>query len=197
MRRFVFVLHDAPSDGGWSLDDLPGSGRADVACRNVQASLCLSHGVRPDVEVFLLFCHPTPRALRLQGARIRRLYPDERSTAARLAKALGAPGAGPVWKGLEPGIAVADLELVDLLAELPGTPLLLDPDGTPLQKVAWPRDPTLFLSDHRPFLPGEERVLATFATGRVSLGPAWYHGNLVAGVVHHALDQVQGAPEPR
>lgn len=200
MRRFVFVSHTVPQDGAWSLEDLPGSGgRVDVLCRNLQAALHLSHGIRPDVDAYCVLVAPggKPRTVRVQGSRIQRLNPDERSTAARLQQALRDSGAGPDWKEVQGGLAVADLGLADILGDLGGTLMLLDPAGAPVEEAAWPEDPVFLLSDHVPFTPEEYALFDGRRAVRVSLGAPWYHGNHVVAVVQHRLDRALGTPQVR
>ncbi|MBI3461263.1 tRNA (pseudouridine(54)-N(1))-methyltransferase TrmY, partial [Candidatus Acetothermia bacterium] len=89
MRTFVILAHKAPLTHEFSLNDLPGgAGRIDVLCRCVTASFCLSHGIRKDVQVYLVFQNQL--VVRLHGETLRHLNPDERSTAALLQKALKA-----------------------------------------------------------------------------------------------------------
>ena len=54
MTVFAIVGHIARTDGGYSLNDLPGGGRMDVLCRCVNASFFLSHDLRRDVECYLV-----------------------------------------------------------------------------------------------------------------------------------------------
>ena len=194
VRRFVTVSHTTDPTGAWPLADLTGAaGRVDVLCRNVQAALCLSHHLREDVEVYLAFVREParPRVVRIEGSRISRLHPDERSTAARIQQALAADWPVPDWKEVQRGLSVAAFSLEELLRELAplGTLVLLDPDGVPAREAAWPEAPVFLLSDHVPFTPAEQALLAQAATQRVSLGAPWYHGNLAIGVVHWLLDQ--------
>ena len=57
MTLFAVVGHRARTDGGFSLNDLPGSGgRMDVLCRCVNAALFLSHDLRRDVEIGRASC---------------------------------------------------------------------------------------------------------------------------------------------
>src|SRR5687768_14121440 len=90
VRRFVFVASRATTAPGFRLDDLPGAGRFDLVARVVAAAFCVSHGLRKDVRLDLVLRGPPdpPRAVRLDGASLRSLNPDERSTAALLQKAL-------------------------------------------------------------------------------------------------------------
>ncbi|HET6398857.1 MAG TPA: tRNA (pseudouridine(54)-N(1))-methyltransferase TrmY [Candidatus Thermoplasmatota archaeon] len=192
MRRFVCLSHTGIASGAWPLNDLPGAaGRVDVLCRNVQAALFLSHGLRADVEVYLAFHGPPARVVCIQGSAIQRLQPDERSTAARIQQALQAAWDVPDWKDVQPGLRVAAYTFAELLDELAphGRLVLLDPEGAPVEGFAWPEDPVLLLSDHVPFAPQEYAELERRGVLRVSLGRQWYHGNHAIAVVQHALDR--------
>ncbi|MGQ9582864.1 MAG: tRNA (pseudouridine(54)-N(1))-methyltransferase TrmY [Thermoplasmatota archaeon] len=55
MRRFVVVGHDVPVDGDFTLNDLcGGAGRLDVLLRCVSSAFFISHGIRRNVEVYLV-----------------------------------------------------------------------------------------------------------------------------------------------
>jgi tRNA (pseudouridine54-N1)-methyltransferase len=194
MRRFATVSHTGRSDGQWTLNDLTaGAGRVDLLCRNIQSAFFLSHGLREDVEFYAVFAESALRqkTVRLQGSSIQMLHPDERSTAARLQQALQASWSVPDWKEVQRGLAVARFGLEGLLDDLKGrcTPVLLDPQGTPLQDWTPPDDPLFLLSDHVPFTKAEYAALDGKGVQRVSLGPHWYHGNHAIAVVHWFLDQ--------
>jgi tRNA (pseudouridine54-N1)-methyltransferase len=201
MRRFATVSHTGKADGAWRLDDLAGeAGRIDVLCRNIQAALFLSHGLRADTESYSVFALGSPRGrtVRLQGGQVQRLNPDERSTAARLQQALLVPWSVPDWKEVQRGLAVAGFGLEGLMDDLKGrcTPVLLDPEGTPIQDWTPAKDPLFLLSDHVPFTPEEYEFLDAAGAQRVSLGPHWYHGNHAVSVVQWFLDQRIGAASP-
>ena len=194
MRRFVFVSHTGRSDGDWHLNDLAaGAGRIDVLCRNVQAAFFLSHGLREDVEVYLVFAASPVRqkTVRIEGAKIQMLNPDERSTAARIQQALKGAWSVPDWKEVQRGLSVAAFGLEELLNELKGKGalVLLDPQGAAVESFAFPKEPVFLLSDHVPFTVGEYRLLDGAGAARVSLGPQWYHGNQAVGVVQWWMDR--------
>lgn len=196
MRRFVFVSHTGDSSGDWHLNDLSaGAGRVDVLCRNVQSAFFLSHGLREDVEAYLVFAASPVRqkVVRIQGNAIQMLHPDERSTAARIQQALKVNWSVPDWKEVQRGLAVARFGLEELLEDLKGkgTLVLLDPQGTAVQEWTPPADPILLLSDHVPFTAAEYRLLDGLGAQRVSLGPYWYHGNHAAAIVQWRIDQAQ------
>lgn len=194
MRRFATVSHTGRSDGDWHLNDLSAkAGRIDLLCRNIQSAFFLSHGLREDVEFYAVFAESALRqkTVRLQGNAIQMLHPDERSTAARLQQALQAAWSVPDWKEVQRGLAVARFGLEGLLDDLKGkcTPVLLDPQGTPIESWEAPMDPLFLLSDHQAFSKAEYATLDGKGVQRVSLGPHWYHGNHAISVVQWFLDK--------
>ena len=190
MRRFLVVGHTAPTDPGFTLDDLPGgAGRLDVLCRCVNSAFLLSHGLRRDVELYLVLLGPPspPVTLKLVGAELKYLNPDERSTAALLAKALELdPGAE--WQRSTPGIWRADVGLSKVLLAL-GDAAVLDAGGTPLQETVAHVPPGYVLSDHLPFSAEDEAALTGLP--RVSVGPHQYHGHHVIAVVQNWWDRLE------
>jgi len=90
MRNFVVVGNLAATTPDFSLEDIPGtSGRIDILCRCVNSAFVLSHGIRRDVQIYLIFRGgPYPKTVHLRGRDLRHLNPDERTTAALLKKAL-------------------------------------------------------------------------------------------------------------
>ncbi len=196
LRRFVTVSHTGESSGDWTLNDLSaGAGRIDLLCRNVQSAFFLSHGLREDVEFYAVFARSPVRqkTVRIEGAKIQMLHPDERSTAARLQQALKASWSVPDWKEVQRGLCVAAFGLEELLSDLKGrgTLILLDPEGAAVQDWTPPAEPTFVLSDHVPFSASEYRALEAAGAQRVSLGPHWYHGNHAIAVVQWQLDKRQ------
>jgi tRNA (pseudouridine54-N1)-methyltransferase len=198
VRRFVTVSHTADPSGDWHLNDLSaGAGRVDLLCRNVQSAFFLSHGLREDVESYSVLA-PSPtrqKTVRIEGARIQMLHPDERSTAARLQQALKVSWSVPDWKEVQRGLSVARFGLEGLVEDLrgKGTLVLLDPVGTPIESWTPPPDPIFLLSDHVPFTKSEYAFLDAEGAQRVSLGPHWYHGNHAIAVVQWWMDRSQPA----
>lgn len=184
MKTFITVSHTGDATGDWGLDDLAGAtGRVDVLCRNVQAALCWSHDLRPDTQVILVFAADPgrPRAVRIDGAQVKHLNPDERSTAARIRNALRHPCPDPWWEDVESGIQVAPFNLAQVLDECGGTPIVLHKDGTALADASWPENPTFVLGDHQPLTDQELAIVGD--AQRLSLGEKWLHGNHVIAIV--------------
>ena len=191
MRQFVVHGHDAPTDADFSLDDVAGgAGRLDVLCRCVDAAFFLSHGLREDVRVHLVFADAV--TVRLDGAKVRALNPGERAVAGLLRKALGraADAVGHQDVDVSPGVTVSKRDFAATLerAASDGAVVQLHEDGDPLVDVDPPADPVFVLSDHRDFTPDEAALLADAADRRVRVGPEVLHADHAITVAHNYLD---------
>lgn len=196
MRAFIVLGHRVPLTPDFALNDLPGSaGRLDVLCRCVTAAFCLSHGIRHDVCVYLVLQNQI--VIRLDGSRLKRLNPDERSTAALLQKALKAHMEHPD-REIEstPGIFVAPGTLRDVLDALasphpgPGVETrsiyVLHERGAPIRQFELSSEVAFLLSDHLDFHPEEELLLSGFT--RLNLGPLSLHADHCITITHNELD---------
>jgi tRNA (pseudouridine54-N1)-methyltransferase len=189
MRRFVVLGHTAPITPQFVLNDLPGSaGRLDLLCRAIGAAFFLSHDLRHDVEVTLLLQDTI--IIRLVGERLRRLNPDERSTAALLKRALERVNADEVES--TPGIFVSRgtlEEICDRLLLNNAHPLVLHEEGNPIEPTKLPQNPAFILSDHLEFTSKDEATLADFP--RLSLGKRALHTSQCITIIHYMLDRLE------
>jgi tRNA (pseudouridine54-N1)-methyltransferase len=194
VRQFLVLGHDAPTDPDFSLDDLPGAGRVDVLCRCVTAALLLSHGIREDARIWLVLGDSL--SVRFEGSAVRRLNPDERSTAALVRTALAEreEAIGHIDAESSPGVFVSRRGLEAVLDETAErvsgkhTLVTLHENGTPITAVNVPTDPVFVLSDHREFTEREAELLAERSDERVRLGPERLHANHAITVAHNYLD---------
>ncbi|WP_276299013.1 tRNA (pseudouridine(54)-N(1))-methyltransferase TrmY [Halorussus lipolyticus] len=191
MRQFIVLGHDAPTTPDFSLDDLAGgAGRLDVLCRCVNSAFFLSHDIREDVRVHLVLGDEV--TIRFEGSELRRLNPDERSTAALIRGALeakdeaighmeaeGSPGVYLSKRGFEPVLEETTRE---------GTVVQLHEEGDPIVDVEPPENPVFVLSDHHDFEAEEAEMLGEAADQRVRLGPELLHADHAITVAHNYLD---------
>jgi tRNA (pseudouridine54-N1)-methyltransferase len=191
MRQFLVIGHDAPTDAGFSLDDIAGgAGRLDVLCRCVNSAFFLSHDLREAVRVHLVL--GDEYTVRFEGSDLRRLNPDERSTAALIRGALEqreeAIGHQPVETS--PGVSLYRMGFEATLeqAARDATVVQLHEDGEPLVDAEPPTDPLFVLSDHHDFVPAEAARLADAADRRVRVGPERLHADHTITVAHNYLD---------
>ncbi|WP_135824044.1 tRNA (pseudouridine(54)-N(1))-methyltransferase TrmY [Halorussus ruber] len=191
MRQFIVLGHDAPTTPDFSLDDLAGgAGRLDVLCRCVNSAFFLSHDIREAVRVLLVLGDEV--TIRFEGSQLRRLNPDERSTAALIRGALeakdeaighmeaeGSPGVYLSKRGFEPVLEEAARD---------GTVVQLHEEGDPVVDVEPPENPVFVLSDHHDFGEEEAELLGEAADERVRLGPELLHADHAITVAHNYLD---------
>jgi len=153
MRQFVIIGHDAPVDGEFSLNGLPGEGRLDLLSRCVTAALLLSHDIREDVTVHLILGDEV--TIRFEGSSLRGLHPDERSTAALVRTALEQreEAIGHIPVETSPGVFLQRFGIEETTEQLAGegTVCQLREDGKPITTVDPPANPIFVLSDHQDF----------------------------------------------
>jgi tRNA (pseudouridine54-N1)-methyltransferase len=192
MRAFVILGSTARADGGVLLDDLPGtSGRLDVLARCVRAALCVSHGIRRDVLLYLvLLGGAAPRTVRIDGAHAKFIRPDERSLATLLLKAIGRVGSEDArFVEQRSGIAVACAGLEAVLHDLTGVPLVVLEKGAPDIRGARLTNAAFFIGDHVGFDPAAREALVSAGARPVGVGPISLHSDDVVTVLHNELDR--------
>ena len=190
MRQFIVLGHDAPTTADFSLDDLSGAGRLDVLCRCVGAAVFLSHGIREDARIHLVLSDEY--TLRFDSDTLRRLYPDERTIAARIRDALEQreDAIGHMPAAVSPGMELYRLGFAATLEDVAseGTVVQLHAEGTPLPDASPPSDPIFVLSDHNDFTDREAELLAEQADKRLRVGPETLHADQTITVAHNWLD---------
>jgi tRNA (pseudouridine54-N1)-methyltransferase len=203
------------------MDDLAGAaGRWDLLARCVQSALFVSHDLRRDTELVLVLLGPPspPKAIRVSGALVQRLNPDERSTVALLSRALELPlppGGAEVMSSQGVYVSRADLlAVLDTPAPAPAsnptsTPapfssapggrrlVLLDESGRHggperLPEAVGP-DPTFVIGDDRGLTGDQLDALRARGAVELSLGPVSLHADHCIVVVHNLLDRAGAA----
>jgi tRNA (pseudouridine54-N1)-methyltransferase len=196
MRTFVIVGNTAHASAQVRLNDLPStSGRLDVLTRCIRAALCISHGVRRDVRVYLvLLGDRMPRTVRIEGRDARFIRPDERPLATLLLKAMArVESEHPTFVEQRSGIAVACAGLEVVLAELSSgagaPPLFLLEEGAPTPLPSALVDAVFFIGDHKGFDPSTRAALIDAGAQPLGLGAISLHSDDVVTVLHHVLDR--------
>ncbi|MDP7079633.1 MAG: hypothetical protein QF415_07065 [Candidatus Undinarchaeales archaeon] len=195
-RRFVLLSH-AVTTPEFTLKDLAGSAkRMDVVCRAVQAALFLSHGIRTDTTLFAVLHGPPrpPVTVKLDGALLRKVHPNERVLGIFMQKALRAVATVPEgdWVESTPGIFVRRGGLAVLLDELGGRVCLMREGAPDLRGTKVPEDAVFVLGDYldpeADWLTGLERRDPLY----VSVGPRSVFASHAMVLVHNELDRSEG-----
>jgi tRNA (pseudouridine54-N1)-methyltransferase len=193
MRGFLVIGNKAVTEP-FNINDLPGSaGRMDIMCRCIAQALFISHGVRKDVEIYLLLCGGTPfRAVRVCGGEIRNMAPDERNIAGLIRKAL--KNSSRRWKRSSPGIYTATMDFDELINELimKYSIYYLREDGEKIQNVVSDlRNPLFVLGDHLGLSHEMEKVVLKHAEKVLSLSKVSYQADQCILITHYELDKFE------
>ncbi len=195
MRRFLILGHTQLTRPPLPLNDPAGAGgRWDLLARCLTTGLLVSHGVRKDTEILLALLAEDPcRVVRVSGAQVRNLNPDERSTIALTSKALEGVDVGEHWTPTLPGFSTRRTTLDRLLSELAATGPLVALRESALTRIdEWAptpgEDATFVLGDHREPSPEEWAIIDKWAGAAVRVGPLSLHADQCLTLVHSSLD---------
>jgi tRNA (pseudouridine54-N1)-methyltransferase len=191
MRRFLIIGHKAVTSGDFKLDDMAGgAGRLDILLRCINSAFFLSHGIRRDTEIYLVMQGgPDPtKVIRIVGAEVRYLNPDERSTGALVRNALMKAIEGETRSS--PGIYISRKSFAELLDELgtKGELIYLKEDGEDVRQKRFTEDVTFVISDNTDLTEEEEGTLLKHHPAVLKLGPLSYHADHCIIIMHNELD---------
>jgi len=192
MRAFVVVGKTAKADGTVRLDDLAGtSGRLDVLLRSVRAALCVSHGIRRDVRVYLVMLGgDAPRTMRIDGAFARFIRPDERPLATLFLKSIArADASTETFVEERAGIAVACAGIDAVLADLRGEPLYVLEEGASDIRGTNTTEGAFVIGDQNGFDAELRAHLAEAGAQPICVGPTSLHTDDVITVLNNELDR--------
>lgn len=197
VRNFAIIGQKASSTEQFILDDLPGtSGRLDVLVRCLRAAMLPSHGIRRGVVVYLVLLGGAlaPRVVRVDGAAVLFLRPDERSLAVRVQKVLASreDQGTTKWVTVRPGFAVTRGGFERVLDDVDGaTPYVLEEGATDIREVPdLAASHGLFVIGDHLGLPDHVRAQLEGAR-RISIGPVSLHADDVVTLVTNQLDRLR------
>ena len=193
MRAFLVIGNKAVTKP-FNLNDLAGSaGRMDIVCRCIAQALFISHGIRRDVEVYvLLLGEPNPpKALKVVGSEVRYMAPDERNIGGIIRKALSLK-VNKEWKKSTPGVYIARKNIKELLEELSREyeVIYLREDGVDIRNVACKlKNPLFVLGDHLGLKEEDERIVLEYAKEIVSISKLSLQADQCIVIAHYELDR--------
>lgn len=168
MRDFIIYANKLLQPG-FSLNDLPGSGRIDLLARCVNAALWLSHGVRDDTAVHLYVDIGERVLITFHGDRIRRVSPDERNIGSWIKISLETLMENK--ERVQDGITVKKVKLLDFLKEFKNRDIIiLREEGDDIRETKL-INPVFVLGDHLDLPVDILKELESLKTKTISLGP--------------------------
>lgn len=197
MREFLYYSRTAPTAGNYVKDDLMKSGRLDIAIHSVIASFFLSHKMRDDVRLHLVFAgQPDPsKHLELKPVTegktgVDKIYLSKKNIEGVIKRMLYKYK--PNKKNeVYPGYWIEKKGFLELAEELhnKGKQLLvLDPKGEDIRDVNIEENPVFIIGDHRGIPKKEYKRLEKISTP-VTIGKKTYFASHTIAVVQNELDR--------
>jgi tRNA (pseudouridine54-N1)-methyltransferase len=195
MREFIFFSNQARTSGNFDTRNLMDAGRMDIACHVIIHSFFLSHKLREDTKLHLIFNGPPdpPKHLILfpQGRKTSGNITISKKDVANLIRKLlfkHKPGRKVI---VEEGYEVEKKSLFKVVDEMldEGKELyVLDDKGKDIRDVKISKNPVFILGDSSGFASKELKKLKTKATP-VSVGNMTYFASQVVILVNNELDR--------
>lgn len=200
MRELIYYSRTAPTSGNFGTD-LQKAGRIDIAIHVVIAAFFLSHKIRTDARLNLIFAGPPtpPRHLTLfpvtEGETgIDKIYLAKTDVSTILKKMLYKYREGEN-REVFPGFWIEKKGLLELAGEMykQGRNLyVLDADGEDIRKAEIKENPVFILGDHKG-LPLKEYKRLRQICKPVSIGKKVYFASQTVAVVNNELDRREEA----
>jgi tRNA (pseudouridine54-N1)-methyltransferase len=196
MRSFIYYSNTAPTKGNFS-DDLMKAGRLDIAIHTVIAAFFLSHKIRPDVKLHLIFAGPPdpPRHLELKPVLegktgVDKIYLSKKDISGLLKRMLYKHKEGKKTE-VFPGYWIEKKGLIPLMKELQkeGKEIyILDKKGKDIRETQISKDPVFILGDHQG-LPKMKKELKRINYTPLSLGKRTYFASQSVTILNHEIDR--------
>ena len=192
MNRGFLIVGNKAVTKPFNLNDLAGSaGRMDILCRAVAQALFISHGIRENVEIYLLLLgKPSPpKVVKILGSEVKFMSPDERNIAGLIKKALKKEVRSQ-WIRSTPGIYIAKKDLTSLLNEISSKfeIFYLREDGEDIRGLEF-NNPFFVLGDHLGLREEDEKVVLKYSKKIVSVSPLSLQADQCIVIVHYELDR--------
>ncbi len=200
MREFIYYSRTAPTTGNFG-EDLQKAGRIDIAIHVIIATFFLSHRIRADAKLNLIFAGPPDPQKHIEMAPVvegetglDKIYLSKKDVSGILKRILYKYKEGQ-RREVFPGYWIQKkgfLELVKDLSNQGRNLYILDPKGEDIRTVEIKKDPIFILGDHKG-LPGKELKRLKKICAPVTLGKRVYFASQVVAVVNNELDRREDA----
>jgi tRNA (pseudouridine54-N1)-methyltransferase len=196
MREFIYFSSKARTTGNFG-DDLMKAGRMDIACQIVIMAFFLSHQLRKNVKLHLIFNGPPDAPKHIEMFPGKKLSEDSESdiskkdVAGLIKKILYRYKPG-IKNEVMPGYFVEKKSFSNVVNELidDGKEIfLLDKKGEDIRKIEIKENPVFILGDHDGIPKDEMRKLKKMDIKRVSVGNEMYFASQTMTIVQNELDR--------
>ena len=195
MREFIYFSNSARTTGNFNAEKLMDAGRMDIAIHTLINALFLSHKIREDTKIHLLFNGPPNPPQHLE------IFPEGRKSSGEITLSKKNV-AGLIKKMLfrakrdkkivvEPGYEIEKKSIFKVLNDLIEEEkeiYILDAKGEDIRKIKFKDNPVFVLADQDGFPHKELKKLKSLGTA-ISVGKPTYFASQVVTIVNNELDR--------
>ena len=189
MREFIYFSRDARTSGNFK--DLMKAGRMDIACHTVISAFFLSHNLREDVKLHLIFYGPPdpPKHIEIISSERLNEFLSKKDVAGLIKRILFKYKKGKKTEAF-PSCFIEKKSLLNVIEELKKqekTIYILDKKGTLLRNQKLSDKPVFLLGDHKG-LPQKEKKRISKESEKISVGPNMYFASHTLTILQNELD---------
>ncbi len=195
MREFIYFSNKARTSGNFDTRKLMDAGRMDIVCHVLIHSFFLSHKIRENTKLHLVFNGPPnpPQHFEIfpNGRRTSGSITLSKKDVANLIKKMLYKSRGGKRIEVEKGYEIEKKSLFKVIGELKkqGKEIyVLDVKGKDIRDVEFSSDAVFVLADQDGFPKKELKKLKSFANP-VSVGRETYFASQVVAIVNNELDR--------
>ena len=189
MRTFVYFSSQARTSGNFSLDNLMDAGRMDIAVHSLINAFFLSHNLRDDVVVHLVFygMPDPPKHIEIHISEETSL--SKKDVASLIKKILYKYKPGVKTEAI-PGCFVEKKSFLDVIGQLASEGkeiFVLDKKGDSIREAKIPKNSVFIIGDQNG-LPKKEMKRLKKQLKSISVGNKVYFASQVVTIINNELD---------
>jgi tRNA (pseudouridine54-N1)-methyltransferase len=196
MREFIYYSQKARTTGNFG-DDLMKAGRIDIACQIVIMSFFVSHRLRDNVKLHLLFNGPPDAPKHIEMFPGKKLGEDSghdisKKDIAGLIKKLLYKYKPGLNNEVMPGYFIEKKGVIDVVNEMLDSGkevFILDKRGEDIREIEIGENPVFILGDHDGIPKEELKKLKKMDIKKVSVGNEMYFASQTMTIVQNELDR--------
>ncbi|MEM3091154.1 MAG: hypothetical protein QXX55_00380 [Candidatus Pacearchaeota archaeon] len=189
MRTFLYFSSSARTSGNFSIDNLMDAGRMDIVIHVIINSFFLSHKIRDDVKLHLIF-YGAPDPPKHIDMQIKPETNISKKDVANLIKKILYKYREGVKTEAFPGCFIEKKSFLDVVEDLKkeGNKIfILDKGGENLRKSKIPKNSVFVIGDHNG-LPKKELKRLKKMAKIISVGPKTYFASHVITILNNEMD---------
>jgi tRNA (pseudouridine54-N1)-methyltransferase len=196
MREFVYYSATAKTTGNFG-DDLMKAGRIDIACQIIIMAFFISHKIRENVKLHLIFNGQPDPPKHIEMIPQKKLFEDDSHDISK--KDIGGlirkllykykPG---IKNEVMPGYSIEKKSFINVVNELinDGKKIyILDKKGEDIRNIEISKNPVFIIGDHEGIPKEELKKLKKLEIKKISVGDNTYFASQALTIVQNELDR--------